>query len=118
MSEGNEIRDLKRKVEDLQVSLYKYHRHLEHSLERDRRFQMDATWGILRGASSIGALIGAGVILKWLALESWLIEMIVGVVLFLSIFAITSFWIEKGKAGDDAKLTELPEWDKIAPPFD
>lgn len=105
--------DLERRVAQLEYRLGEYHQWLEASLEHDRKFQLRATWGIVN--TSLGIVAFAGTIHlaeQWFGMTGWLLGTLAAVVAFVA-FGVATAWSDKGRLGDEKKLSRLPEWEKI-----
>lgn len=109
--QNEHIRRLSREVGLLQSRLDEYHAHLESSLDHDRQFQMQATWGIVNGVSGALAFLGTLYAAKhWLHMEGWILEGISGLVA-LCVYVAVMAWSDKGREGDLKKLSRLPKWE-------
>jgi hypothetical protein len=110
---SEEVRKLERRVRDLEMKLDQYHEHLGYSLEHDRQFQLNATWGILGAMPFLSALAVAYGLPNLVGATGW-IGTAVGAVGFLATLVFMHRYVETGKYGDFKKLSRMPEW----PPSD
>jgi len=86
-----------------------YFEELERSMEHDRQFQLNATWGILSGTVSLSAIAAVYFVTSCLNLNPW-IEGAIGTAVFLVVLVWMHGYVEKGKEGDRKKLSRLPKW--------
>ncbi|MGR4893375.1 hypothetical protein ACIPPQ_20310 [Sphingopyxis sp. LARHCG72] len=103
---------LEARLSDLEERLSEYHEHLERSLERDRRFQLDATWGIVSSFVSLCTVAGAIWLLNKTGLDGWewrISATVVGLIAFIA----PAFWIYKQREQDERRLSILPQWDDL-----
>ena len=110
--EAREINQLKDKVEDLELQLDQHFRELNAAVEQRDKFVLSATWGIVKGATSIAAFIGVPIALKnWLGWDGWWLG-IAGFFGAMIVLIAMSGWHEKGHADDEKKMWRLPEWQR------
>lgn len=102
-------RDIEARFYDLEWRLTEYHERLEASLEHDRRFQLNATWGIVTSWCAICAAAGAIWLVGKLDLTGWVEGIAVGFAA-LAAWVAGASWAERGKIGDIKKLSRLPTW--------
>lgn len=104
-----ENRDIEAKFYDLEWRLTEYHERLEESLDHDRRFQLNATWGIVTSWCALCALAGAIWLVGKLDLTGWVEGVVIGVVGLVA-WVAGATWAERGKVDDIGKLSRLPTW--------
>lgn len=105
--------DLERRVAQLEYRLGKYHEWLEASLERDRKFQLNATWGIVGPLCGLAAFAGVSAAANnWLHMTGWILGGITTIAAFAAYLAAVA-WCNKARDDDEKKLSRLPEWEKI-----
>ena len=112
------IRALEARVSDMEWQLRSYHERLENALEYNNSFQLNATWGIVRGTSTLaflGALWGLNKLWETYVTSdpSWIVR----IVLFLAagfVWYHYAGYIERGHKKDQNKLWSWPKWDAPA----
>jgi hypothetical protein len=105
--------DLQWRIQRLEDRLDSYHQWLEESLEHDRKFQLQATWGVVNSLVGLGAFsVTAYVADRWLHMDGWILGTIAAVVGWLA-WGAAFLWSDKGREGDEEKLSRLPAWRKV-----
>lgn len=99
------------RLDELEWRLSRYLAHLEESLDHDRRFQMQATWGIVNTAVGMSAFFGVlWAANHWLHMTGWILGTIATIGALVAWGAALA-WSDKGRLGDLEKLSRLPKWD-------
>jgi hypothetical protein len=83
---------------------------MEEALERDRRFQLYATWGVVKGAVGPGAFVAVLWGAEKLGFEGWFLGALSVIAAFIA-FGVASAWSDKGRMDDQKKLARLPKWE-------
>lgn len=104
-----DYRDIEAKFYDLEWRLTEYHEHLEQSLEHDRMFQLNATWGIVTSWCAICATGGAIWLVGKLGLTGWTESVVISITALVA-WVAGAAWADRGKFGDIEKLSRLPTW--------
>lgn len=99
------------RIEDLEWRLERYHEALEECLEHDRKFQMDATWGVVQSNLASFPLLAAILGAHLLGLQSWYWYLAIAVVVPFAAMMFAVKQANAGKAKDLEKLSRLPKWD-------
>lgn len=99
------------RIEDLEWRLEWYHGALEECIEHDRRFQMDATWGLVRSNLATFPLIGALIAAHLWGLQAWYWYLAIAMLVPIAAAYFAVKKSDEGKAADLAKLSRLPKWD-------
>lgn len=109
------VDELEQRLRALEERLNSYHERLEGSLAHDRKFQLEATWGILKGAVASAVLFGtiyfAG---KWFP-ENSVLRFGGGLVLVIPALLAAGFFVghlERKQTEDEGKLSRLPTWNE------
>ena len=104
--------DLRRRIAELEYRLDQYHEYLEEALEYDRRFQMQATWGIVTTLAGMSAFFAVLYITEQdLHFEGWAPGTIAGCAA-LAAWVVVAGWADKGRQSDLKKLSRLPQWER------
>jgi hypothetical protein len=110
---SEDIQWLRRRVEELESHLETYHHQLEDALERDRDFQLSATWGIVRGSiwlGLFGVLWGGNNLWRqWIGEPGWIAGIVIAIAALI-LMGLLSVHIERGYEGDLKRLSRLPVW--------
>lgn len=101
--------DIETRIYDLEWRLADYHERLEASIDHDRRFQLNATWGIVASLCGACAVVGAMWLVGKFGLTGWVEGLVIGIA-GLAAWVAGAAWAERGKSGDIGKLSRLPEW--------
>lgn len=101
--------DAEDRLRDLEWRLDRYHEHLEESLEHDRQFQMKATWGIVKSASGMLAILALLFAGNKMGLDGWVWGIVLGIGAIFA-FGLGVMWGERGHEDDLKKLSRLPKW--------
>lgn len=110
----SEIDDLRRRVDNLEWQLAKYHEHLEESLNHNSEFQLSASWGVVKsinfaiGAAGSFALIAYG--WRWLGNEAFWVVDVAAWIVAIGVGGWASLRAEKGQKDDLKKLYRWPIW--------
>ena len=108
----SDIERVEARLSDLEYRLERYLESQREALERQSQFQLNATWGLLRGLGGIGFFAAPGFaahyIAKWFGAENWL-TWGAGIVVGLVAWYLYAGYVERGYEDDLKKLGELPE---------